>query len=124
MTTVCIKLKNGNDVLGEMIETEEYNQDPDYIDLKDPYIAEIIHGKILLSPYCYYSNEEVFKFWIEDIELLTPVKSSIRNQYREFVAMVKLEETKDVLSEQELMDLAISRHLNKTYIPQKNSKIH
>jgi len=88
-----IKLKTGDQIIGKLVDFDEES-----LVLEEPYYTEIIGNKIGLSNYCYFSLYDTFKFENKELELITPVKESIKTQYVNFIKQIKKEESLSIIN--------------------------
>jgi len=81
MSVSLIKLKNGTEIIGQIVQLNEkvILEDPMQINYK--YAEATSLPVVSFSRYCPFSIENIFQFDMSDVLHLTPIKKSVEDYY-------------------------------------------
>jgi hypothetical protein len=81
MSVSLIKLKNGTEIIGQIVQLNEkvILEDPMQINYK--YAEATSLPVVSFSRYCPFSIENIFQFDMTDVLHLTPVKKAVEDYY-------------------------------------------
>jgi len=81
MSVSLIKLKNGTEIIGQIVQLNEkvILEDPMQIHYK--YAEATSLPVVSFSRYCPFSIENIFQFDMTDVLHLTPIKKSVEDYY-------------------------------------------
>jgi hypothetical protein len=72
---VIVRLDNtSNDIIGILLDSNEVD-----ISLGNPFFVNIQEGSMF--PYCFLSDEKVFKFTTKKIEFIVPCNDKFKEEY-------------------------------------------